>query len=348
MTTMTTIRKNRQNAFAAPLRRQRRQLPMQAALLLVALFSTASQVKALHISYALTSDTALRVVQTMASVVAAPPNKSKARVFANLKDRRSKEDANGAVNGAINDGAAAVNGGDFVVNGSSHTKNHGQHTAANGVLKVVVPESGVVVEPQTTTTVSSPAITSTLSNLQATDQVELEVNGKKITPKPVTLQAMAWGIPQDTNPKEQVWTALSNLESNSESYIYIYTYMTVLNIINLFVVLVFLRFCCAFGAGFLVELISNEFLIILYFKLLCLIDRSPPPNNNEVEMLDEIAGQKQQLNALEVSLLSGCILAAAAAPIMGGTLTEFIAPSAAACTYFIITMYTLFVVPEPN
>ena len=59
-------------------------------------------------------------------------------------------------------------------------------------------------------------------------------------------------------------------------------------------------------------------------------------------MLDEIAGQKQQLNVLEVSLLSGCILAAAAGPIMGGTLTEFIAPSAAACTYNIyITLFCI-------
>ena len=60
-----------------------------------------------------------------------------------------------------------------------------------------------------------------------------------------------------------------------------------------------------------------------------------------MEILDEIAGQKQQLNALEFSLLSGCILAAAAAPIMGGSLTEFIAPSAAACTYLYIYMLYL-------
>lgn len=49
-----------------------------------------------------------------------------------------------------------------------------------------------------------------------------------------------------------------------------------------------------------------------------------------MELLDEVAGQKQQLNVLEFSILSSCILAAAAAPLMGGSLTEFIAPSAAA------------------
>lgn len=59
-------------------------------------------------------------------------------------------------------------------------------------------------------------------------------------------------------------------------------------------------------------------------------------------MLDEIAGKKQQLNALEVSILSGCILAAAAAPIMGGSLTEFIAPSAAACTYYLSWLIFIF------
>ncbi|CAB9521909.1 Putative calmodulin-like protein [Seminavis robusta] len=67
----------------------------------------------------------------------------------------------------------------------------------------------------------------------------------------------------DDNPKEQVWTALSRLESN-------------------------------------------------------------------MEMLDELAGQKSQLNTLEATILAGCIAAAASGPLIGGSLTEFVAPSAAA------------------
>ena len=211
---MPAIRKPQTKA--TPLRRQRRRLPIQTAVLLflLALFSssTVPVVRALHISYALTSDTALRVVQNMASIVAAPPDKSRARVFASLQDRRSREDK--AVNGDL----AAVNGDFAAVNGGTHTtksssSSHGQHTTTDshtGTIQVVVPESGVV-EPSTPVSMAS-----TLSNLKETDRVELEVNGKKITPRPVTLQSMAWGIPQDANPKEQVWTALAKLESNSE------------------------------------------------------------------------------------------------------------------------------------
>ena len=52
-----------------------------------------------------------------------------------------------------------------------------------------------------------------------------------------------------------------------------------------------------------------------------------------MELLDELAGQKQQLNSLEFGILTGCIAAAAAGPLTGGALTEFVAPSAAACKY---------------
>ena len=49
-----------------------------------------------------------------------------------------------------------------------------------------------------------------------------------------------------------------------------------------------------------------------------------------MELLDDLAGKKQQLNALEVTILSSCIAAAAAGPILGGSITEFVAPASAA------------------
>ena len=50
-----------------------------------------------------------------------------------------------------------------------------------------------------------------------------------------------------------------------------------------------------------------------------------------MELLDEMAGKRQHLNALETGILAACIAAAASGPLMGGSLTEFVAPSAAAC-----------------
>ena len=50
-----------------------------------------------------------------------------------------------------------------------------------------------------------------------------------------------------------------------------------------------------------------------------------------MQSLDRIAGQKPQLSVLEVTLLSGAVLSAAAGPIVfGGHITEFLAPAAAA------------------
>jgi hypothetical protein len=49
-------------------------------------------------------------------------------------------------------------------------------------------------------------------------------------------------------------------------------------------------------------------------------------------MLDTLAGEKPQLTALEFSLLSLSVFAAGSGPwLLGGKLTEFLAPTAAAC-----------------
>ena len=55
-----------------------------------------------------------------------------------------------------------------------------------------------------------------------------------------------------------------------------------------------------------------------------------------VQLLDNLAGQKPQLTALELFMLSTSVAAAASGPwILGGKLTEFLAPTAAACTFHI-------------
>ena len=51
-----------------------------------------------------------------------------------------------------------------------------------------------------------------------------------------------------------------------------------------------------------------------------------------VQMLDNLAGQKPQLTGLELTLLSLSVSAAASGPfILGGRLTEVLAPTSAAC-----------------
>jgi hypothetical protein len=53
----------------------------------------------------------------------------------------------------------------------------------------------------------------------------------------------------------------------------------------------------------------------------------------DMQLLDNMAGQQPQLTALELTLLSLAVGAAASGPfIMGGSLTEFLAPTSAACT----------------
>ena len=54
-----------------------------------------------------------------------------------------------------------------------------------------------------------------------------------------------------------------------------------------------------------------------------------------MQLLDNLAGQKPQLTALELFMLTSSVTAAASGPwIMGGTLTEFLAPTAAACKFY--------------
>lgn len=51
----------------------------------------------------------------------------------------------------------------------------------------------------------------------------------------------------------------------------------------------------------------------------------------DMQLLDKVAGQKPQLTALELTLLSASVAAAASGPwLVGGKLTEFLAPTAAA------------------
>lgn len=54
----------------------------------------------------------------------------------------------------------------------------------------------------------------------------------------------------------------------------------------------------------------------------------------DMQLLDNMAGQQPQLTALELTLLSLSVAAAASGPfIFGGALTEFVAPTSAACTF---------------
>ena len=54
----------------------------------------------------------------------------------------------------------------------------------------------------------------------------------------------------------------------------------------------------------------------------------------DMQLLDNLAGQKPQLSALELLMLSGSVAAASSSPwIMGGSLTEVLPPTAAACKY---------------
>ena len=123
---------------------------------------------------------------------------------------------------------------------------------------------------------------------------KLAMDSKKKLP---TTWGMVTIAPQPDNPKEQVWTALSRMESNSKPCI------------------------CLFPVQHLLALTpteTNSLLLLYFWKPI-------------VELLDELAGKKQQLNVVEFAILTGCIAISAAAPLLGGTLTEFIAPSAAAC-----------------
>ena len=57
----------------------------------------------------------------------------------------------------------------------------------------------------------------------------------------------------------------------------------------------------------------------------------------DMQLLDNMAGQQAQLTALELTLLSLSVGAAASGPfLLGGKLTEFLAPTSAACKYLCI------------
>lgn len=100
---------------------------------------------------------------------------------------------------------------------------------------------------------------------------------------------------KDKSSKEnQVWEALSNLESGSK---------------------------CIFIYKRLVSFESYGVSQRLSFSLFA-----------QVQLLDVIAGEKPQLSALEFSLLATAVVSAASGPLLplGNSLTEFLAPSAAA------------------
>ena len=61
-----------------------------------------------------------------------------------------------------------------------------------------------------------------------------------------------------------------------------------------------------------------------------------------VQLLDNLAGMKPQLSALELSLLCLSVFAAGSGPwILGGKLTNFLAPTAAACKFLILKCLTI-------
>lgn len=266
-------------------------MPLFLIILLLGSSSSSSTapttVGALHISLAL-SHSALKIVQNMASVVAAPPKAS--RVFGNptLEDNNNNNNNQVVVNHSNKNTehtSSSTTTSKKKKNGFNMVHKFNNRAAAAGVDGFTIKRTKINAKKGG----GGPSLTPKLDRLfdygDETDQERMagvvlkedvdqlggtvystdgtkivEVNTKKM---PASFQALI-AVPEDSNPKEQVWTALSKLESN-------------------------------------------------------------------MEILDDLAGQSQQLNALEFSILSGCILAAAAAPIMGGSLTEFIAPSAAAC-----------------
>ena len=57
----------------------------------------------------------------------------------------------------------------------------------------------------------------------------------------------------------------------------------------------------------------------------------------DMQLLDNLAGQKTQLTAIELALLSLSVFASSSSPwILGGTLTEFLPPVAAACKFIVL------------
>lgn len=67
-----------------------------------------------------------------------------------------------------------------------------------------------------------------------------------------------------------------------------------------------------------------------------------------MQLLDKVAGQKPQLTALELTILTTSVAAAASGPwVLGGKLTEFLAPTAAACKCRVIVGHSVFI-PGPK
>lgn len=55
-------------------------------------------------------------------------------------------------------------------------------------------------------------------------------------------------------------------------------------------------------------------------------------NTTLVQELDNVAGQKAQLSVLELAMLSASVFAAGSGPLLlGGHITQFLAPASAAC-----------------
>ena len=150
----------------------------------------------------------------MASVVAAPPKS--ARVFGNpvLAD-------------AATTGDLQHRNGVAVTTTTSHnTVNHHHHGTSTPTTtsSLDLPDkNGVYVPPAAVTAMAAGHGTSNNNNIEGLggsvykpNGKEAEWNGKKM---PVSFQTLVSGggtLPEDENPKEQVWTALSKLESNSE------------------------------------------------------------------------------------------------------------------------------------
>lgn len=96
---------------------------------------------------------------------------------------------------------------------------------------------------------------------------------------------------------KQVWTALANLERDSK--------LVSCLVCVIWYILPFGRF-------------ANSYI----YMCACVT----------VQELDTVAGQRAQLSGLELVMLSACVLAAGSGPLLlGGHITEFLAPASAAC-----------------
>lgn len=152
--------------------------------LLLSIANQAQYVASIAISFA-SSSSALKIVQTMASVVAAPPNSQSSYKYPIFRDRDGDRLHHNNYNSHINDHALEGLGGPL------YTENGNTNVAEVSILT----RNGVSTTTRTTKSAT-------------TDDTRL-----KEIPMSFGLSSLKT---DSTSPKEQIWTALSRLESNSK------------------------------------------------------------------------------------------------------------------------------------